>query len=306
MRSHGTSRINGPCRSFLRTTCLEEASLYRMTRRALLSSLAAAAAAGACYPCVLEPRWLEMTETMVSVSRVKRIEPARVLHLSDLHASVPVAMSTIREAVSQGIALKPDIACVTGDFITTGGDVQASGYVQILRGLAQTVPTFAVLGNHDGGIWARRRLGQHDTRLVRRLLEESGIELLHNRSRQIEIRGESIEVVGVGDLWAEELDAPRAFANVDRSCATVLLSHNPDSKEVLAHQSWDLMLSGHTHGGQVRIPLHGDRFAPVIDKRYVAGLKAWEDRQIFVTRGVGNLHGVRFRCRPEVSLLVMA
>jgi predicted MPP superfamily phosphohydrolase len=187
--------------------------MFEMTRRAMMSSFAATAAGG-CYPGLLEPRWLEVTETVVRTARVTRREPARVLHLSDLHASLPVAMSTINSAVSEGLARKPDIACITGDFITTGGDVHTNGYVQILRRLAQAVPTFAVLGNHDGGIWARQRFGQHDTRMVRRLIEDSGIELLHNRSRRLEVRGESIEIVGVGDLWAEEIDAPRAFANV--------------------------------------------------------------------------------------------
>ena len=63
------------------------------------------------------------------------------------------------------------------------------------------------------------------------------------------------------------------------------------------------MLSGHTHGGQVLIPLVGERYAPVQDKRFVAGLKRWEGRQIYVTRGVGSLAGIRFRCRPEITVL---
>jgi hypothetical protein len=82
-----------------------------------------------------------------------------------------------------------------------------------------------------------------------------------------------------------------------------LLAHNPDSKDILGAYPWDLMLCGHTHGGQVRLPIVGPAFAPVRDKRYVEGLKPWNDRLIFVTRGVGNYVGVRFNCRPEVSLL---
>jgi predicted MPP superfamily phosphohydrolase len=66
------------------------------------------------------------------------------------------------------------------------------------------------------------------------------------------------------------------------------------------------MLSGHTHGGQVIVPFEGQRYAPVADKRYVAGLRPWGARQIHVTRGVGNVGGVRFRCRPEVSILTIS
>ena len=73
-----------------------------------------------------------------------------------------------------------------------------------------------------------------------------------------------------------------------------------------AAYDWDLMLSGHTHGGQIIVPLYGAPFHAVSDRRYMAGLKPWGSRQIHVTRGVGNLLGVRFNCRPEVSLLEVA
>jgi predicted MPP superfamily phosphohydrolase len=112
--------------------------------------------------------------------------------------------------------------------------------------------------------------------------------------------------VGVGDLWSKETDGCKAFAEAASNDPVFLLAHNPDSKEQLRPFLWDLMLSGHTHGGQVIVTHDGARYAPVADKRYVAGLKPWGSRQIHVTRGVGNVGGVRFRCRPEVSTLVIA
>jgi hypothetical protein len=101
------------------------------------------------------------------------------------------------------------------------------------------------------------------------------------------------------------MEPDRAFAGVSRNPdrLVLLLAHNPDSKEEVANRPWDLMLSGHTHGGQLRIPAVGAPFAPVRDHRYVAGLLPWRDRWIHVTRGVGNLHGLRLNCRPEISLL---
>ena len=108
-----------------------------------------------------------------------------------------------------------------------------------------------------------------------------------------------------GDLWPDEIESNAAFSSVDPHTPVILLAHNPDSKDVLSERTWDLMLSGHTHGGQVRIPFDGPRFAPVTDKRYVAGLAPWGSRQIHVSRGVGNLVGIRFRCRPEVSVLLL-
>src|SRR5262249_37650628 len=103
-----------------------------------------------------------------------------------------------------------------------------------------------------------------------------------------------------------EIDASCAFAGVTESDNVILLSHNPDSKDALDSFPWELMLSGHTHGGQVVFPLLGPVFAPVADKRYVEGLKPWQDRQLHVTRGIGSIRGIRFLCRPEVSMLLLS
>jgi predicted MPP superfamily phosphohydrolase len=108
------------------------------------------------------------------------------------------------------------------------------------------------------------------------------------------------------DLWSGEIDAQAAFRDLDAQRPAILLAHNPDSKDSLNGYPWNLMLSGHTHGGQVIVPFKGPCFAPVKDLRFIAGLKRWGTRHIFVNRGVGNLGGVRFDCRPEVSIVSVA
>ena len=102
------------------------------------------------------------------------------------------------------------------------------------------------------------------------------------------------------------MDGDLAFAGVPADDPAILLAHNPDTKDVLADRPWDLMLSGHTHGGQVVLPIVGERFVPMRDKRFIAGLKQWNGRQVYVTRGVGNIDGVRVNCRPEVAILDLA
>lgn len=277
-----------------------------MTRRKLLASLFSTTVAAGAYPFGIEPRWLERTEQRVILRRSNFASPIRLAHLSDLHASFIVPMSLIDKAATLAIESQPDVICVTGDFITYRDDFDATAYVRALRRLSAAAPTYAVLGNHDGGVWAADFFGYSDHRIVEKLLEESGIVLLHNRSVSVRVRDEGLTLVGVGDLQSAEIDGRRAFAGVTTNQPIVLLSHNPDSKiEVRAHP-WNLMLSGHTHGGQVILPFLGPHYAPVRDKRYVAGLKPWRQRQIFVTRGVGSLGGVRFRCRPEVSLLLLS
>ncbi len=273
-----------------------------ITRRKLLWTAGAALGGAAVYPVIVEPRWLEVTRTGLRLGRGWN-SPIRVLHLTDFHASWLVPFSNIHRAIALGLAERPDLICLTGDFITfrSGFDVEA--YVSALRRLASARPTFAVLGNHDGGRWAMERGGYPDHTAVERVLAAAGVRLLHNRSERVSVRGIDLTVVGVGDLWSEELEAAKAFRDATGQGPVLMLSHNPDSKDVLGMFRWDLMLCGHTHGGQVMVPFEGPYFAPVADKRFVAGLRGWHGRQIYVSRGVGSLGSVRFRCRPEVSIL---
>ena len=276
-----------------------------MTRRSLLLGALSAGATAIGYPCFYEPRWLETTERRVRLAHAPFRNPIRLLHLADLHASLVVPLSLIQHAITLGLSQAPDLICLTGDFITFRHDFDSRAYVNALKRLTAAAPTFAVLGNHDGGSWAGRHRGNADHAFVERMLEESGVRLLHNRSERVTVRDERLTLVGVGDLWSHEVDGWKAFAGVRSEEPVVLLAHNPDSKGKLVSFPWDLMLSGHTHGGQVIVTHDGARYAPVADKRYVAGLKPWGSRQIHVTRGVGNVGGVRFRCRPEVSTLVI-
>jgi predicted MPP superfamily phosphohydrolase len=276
-----------------------------LTRRNLLKGALAAVPASCAYPVLIEPRWLEVTHTRVPVTSPVR-DTLRILQLTDLHSSWCVPMSLIENAIERGLAEKPDIVCLTGDFITDVGDVDPAAYVPRLRRLAQACPTFAVLGNHDSGTVSPDGDGNPDHRLVDRLLEDAGIHVLHNCSQAIEIRGQKWCLAGIGDLWSGEVEPQRAFQTAAQDQPVVLLAHNPDSKQIVKPFRWDVMICGHTHGGQVIVPFQGPRYAPVLDKRFVAGLRAWDTRQIFVSRGVGNLGGVRWMCRPEVSLLELA
>jgi hypothetical protein len=233
-------------------------------------------------------------------------KPITVLHMSDLHASGVVPLEFIANAVRRGVDLEPDLVLLTGDFVT-GRFSQFDEYARVLRPLSEHHPAFASLGNHDGGRWAAARGGYEDTAAVRDLLDRSGVRLLHNRSIDLEVREASLRLVGLGDLWAGEFLPVSAFAPgpKDGGAVTLVLSHNPDTKEALRAHNWDVMFCGHTHGGQLHLPLLGAPFAPVRDKRFVKGLHAWEGRWIYITKGVGNLLGVRFNCRPEISLITL-
>jgi uncharacterized protein len=280
-------------------------NLPRISKRAFLASLTLGVGL-AGYTRYLEPRWLRRREHTVPLRGGRHQPPLRILHLSDFHASPVVSLDYIARAIAQGLAWKPDLICVTGDFITEQYD-QFDRFAGILSQLARAAPTFACLGNHDGGRWARCVGGYADTAEVRALLTRGQIELLHNASKELDVCGWRLNLVGLGDLWAEEVDAAAAFArhNPAPDRTTLVLSHNPDSKELAERYPWHLMLCGHTHGGQLSMPVLGTPFAPVQDKRFVSGLRRWQDRWIHTSEGVGNVYGVRFNCPPTVSLLTL-
>ncbi len=276
----------------------------KISRRTFLAKAGFGGAALAGYAGLFEPGWLDIGRHEINTGGGG--ETIKILHLADLHASWCVSLSRIEQAIECGLQLQPDLICVTGDFITTRFD-DVDGYCRILSRLANAAPAFACLGNHDGGCWAELHRGRAKTDWVRNLLRKSRIELLHNRSTNLRVKDRQIRLVGLGDRYAFEVHPERAFppATADRLPYSIVLSHNPDTKEVLAPFPWDLMLCGHTHGGQFWLPLIGAPFAPVKDKRFIAGLYCWQNRRIHITKGIGTIWGLRFNCRPEVSLLTL-
>ncbi len=278
-----------------------------LTRRKFLSVLAtlgAGSAATAGYARWIEPHHLEVTTRRVPLVPAKPRPVLRVLQLSDFHASPVVPLELIARSIELGLARKPDLIALTGDFITTAYD-RFGDYARLLARLSAAAPTFACPGNHDGGSWARRSGGYATLEPVRALLNGAGILFLENAWHALTVAGRPVQVVGVGDFWSRACFPAAVFPRLpERQEATrIVLNHNPDAKELFRKHDWDLMLCGHTHGGQLRLPLLGAPFAPVVDKRYVEGLHPWAGRWLHITRGVGNLHGVRFNCPPEVSVL---
>ena len=256
------------------------------------------------YARYLEPEWLEIDRQEVQLRGIAPGTTIRVAQLSDFHSSDVVPNALIERSIDVALAQKPDLVCLTGDFITHGKKWFPDWYVPLLAKLRASVPSVAVLGNHDLG-WASESSRKHGLLMSAiELLEAAKIPLLQNRWTEITVRGQRLRVVGTGDLWSGYCAPEQAFEGIPQdSLPQIVLAHNPDAKDLMDEFRWDLMLAGHTHGGQVVMPVLDLSPAPVKDKRYVKGLKTWNDRQIYVSAGVGNLDGVRFNCRPQVSIL---
>jgi predicted MPP superfamily phosphohydrolase len=205
----------------------------------------------------------------------------------------------LEKGLDAGLSQRPDVICFTGDFVSTSSGFDREGLFRLLRRAADTAPAYAVLGNHDGGTWLARAGGDISTQPLRELITSAGVRVLHN---QAAMEGD-LCLVGVGDYWSGEFEPGRAFAQAAGSALRLVLCHNPDAKQGLRHWPWSLMLCGHTHGGQARIPGVDSLWMPVKDKRFIAGLYNWEGRRLFITRGLGSPKHVRAFCRPEVSIL---
>lgn len=247
----------------------------------------------------LESSYLEKTTKVID--GLGLATPVKVLHLSDFHASWCVPWKLIRESVEMGLEENPDLVVLTGDYVTSRKD-DMSGYPDALAPLKGHPACFACFGNHDGGYQSEN--GSR-AREIERLMGMAGVKFLFNRSEGIEIRGQKLRVAGLGDLWREEARPWECLGLMSEPrWPTLLLAHNPDTKQLLEEYGWDVMFCGHTHGGQVVVPfLRWKPVLPVADRSMTDGVYAWKGRKIHITRGVGNLHGVRFACRPEVSLL---
>ena len=269
--------------------------MFRL-RWLIVSSLAAAIA----YPLFIEGLWLETTETRIELAGLKR--PVRVLHLSDLHLGDHPGLEQLEEIARGAIANRPDVICLTGDYVE-GHFALKQPLERVIRILASAAPVYAVMGNHDGGVWAAGVAGDKSSEPVRRRLEQGGATVLHNRWRKITIRGQELLLVGLGDRWSEEDDAAAAFRDAPAGLPTVVLAHNPDTKDRIADRPWQLMLAGHTHGNQVNLPFYDESWATVVDHRFIAGHYHWNGRQLFINRGIGGVKGIRFRSRPEISIL---
>ncbi len=278
----------------------------KITRKKFLVAAGGTGLAGACgfgWMRGVEASWLDVHRVTVKLRGLPERWRARVLHLSDFHLSSCVTTGQIADAVTLGLAQQPDLVCLTGDFVTGRKD-DPTPLAEILRPLSQGRPVFACLGNHDGGKrWATDgNLFENDR--ILRVLARAGARCLINERMEWKHQGATLAIAGLGDIWQRETQPGLCLPLKGAPTSpTLLLLHNPDGKEFCFPYAWDLMLCGHTHGGQLRLPLIGTPFAPVRDKGFVEGLNPYDGRWIYTTRGVGNLHGLRFNCRPWVSVI---
>jgi hypothetical protein len=257
----------------------------------------------ALWAFVIEPSRLVLRETRITLpSWPTGLKGLRVAVISDLHAGSPyITIEKIHQIVETTNAASPDLVLLPGDFVIQG--VKGGSFMEpevmasALKGLRARFGVFATLGNHDWWYNGSR---------VKSALENVGITALENDAAMIERGGAAIWIAGIGDKWEGKPDTALALAKVNDSAPIVALTHNPDIFPSIPARV-ALTIAGHTHGGQVSLPIIGRPIVPSdFGERYAAGHIIEGSKHLFVTTGVGtSILPVRFRVPPEISLLTI-
>ncbi|MDQ3180499.1 MAG: metallophosphoesterase [Acidobacteriota bacterium] len=240
-----------------------------------------------------EANTLSVEKIEIRLKRLpKNLEGFRLVHLSDIHHSPFTDIGHISRAVEIANSLKPDMFVLTGDYVSHESEYIAP-MAEVLGKLESEFGTFACLGNHDH--WT-------DAGMVTRSLREANISVLINEGFRFTARDASFWLAGVDDYMVGKTDLRSALRGSFPDEMVMLLAHNPVIVRRAARVGVDIMLSGHTHGGQVKLRDDEKRILP--RRKLKNGLYRRKNTQIYITRGIGTVVlPVRYGCPPEISLL---
>lgn len=274
--------------------------LKNITRRQFIIGAGATCILGASglgYARFVAPFDYEVTTRDVFIENLPpAFDNFRITQITDLHHSDFVPLDEVQRVVALANETKPDLFALTGDFTTDNHPEYLAPCIEALRALEAPHGVLAVLGNHDQH--RRARLQTDD------MLRRGGLQLLLNDNTRIVRGADELPIAGVDDVSWGRLDWQRASKGIDFRRATILLSHQP----IVFDEDWarrfSLTLAGHTHGGQVALPLIGAPARVMRQFKFIGGLFARETSQMYVSRGTGMVGlPLRFGARPEIAVL---
>lgn len=237
---------------------------------------------------------LEVSRHDVAIADLPaQFEGYRIAFLTDTHVASFMRRAFYRECVEQVRRSNADLILLGGDFVSFSRHIPLMAEL-LLTGLEARDGVWAVLGNHD--YWT-------DPDGVIAAMTSRGVRFIVNRSVQISRDGATLDLVGIDEVYRGEPDLDAAFANADARRPCVALSHHPDIVLRLEDQRIDLLLCGHTHGGQIRVPFFGPLVVPSKHEgRYAAGFHKEKNVRMYVSRGLGSVPPIRILCKPEIAV----
>jgi len=254
---------------------------------------------------LVEPQHAVAEHIEIKLRRLpEAFEGFRIAQLSDIHFGPYMTRPELDRSVELAKEFHPDLVALTGDFVShpwhrrngREGAKNAEPCADAFASL-KGLPILAVLGNHDH--W-------NNADLVSGALQDRGIEVLRNGARPLEKDGQRLWIAGVDDVLEGQADLSHTTAGIPAKEMTILLAHEPDYADLASKAGVDLQLSGHSHGGQVRVPGIGPIVLPDLARKYHTGLNQVGNLQVYTTRGIGVINPpVRLNCPPEVTLITL-
>jgi len=312
--SHHKTVYQFDVRQSLRSRPLERQLLLNPWFFKLMRGIGMVGLTAIVYPRFVAPYRLTVRHHPMAFAKLpEAFAGYRILHITDTHAGT-VRRSFLRDTFARAMALKPDLILMSGDLI----DYSRAG----LEAIATLLPllrapdgVLTILGNHDYHEYSSHHVGERSAhraihkRLVK-VVQRSGVRLLRNESCSVQRGGQRLQIVGLDEMWVGHMNPALAFAGVDPVAATIVLQHNPDGYLVLKDFPWHWMLCGHSHGGQVDLPLLGPLYVPMENRQWVKGFFQFpgpdgRPRTMFVSPGVGHTAPVRLRVPPEITLFTL-
>jgi predicted MPP superfamily phosphohydrolase len=274
----------------------------KVTRRYFLrlalgstATLGLSALGGAGYAMLIEPHWVTVRHVDVPTRDLPAaLDGFTIMQLSDLHRGPVIGQEDVSRVVDLALQQSADLVVLTGDFVSSSAGYAAS-CAEALAPLATAGNALACLGNHDH--WT-------DADAVAGSLTDVGVTVLRNESQEV---ADGLWIAAVDDVWERRADLDEALRKVPPGAATVLLAHEPDYADLVATDGRvSVQISGHSHGGQVQIPLVGPLILPYLAQKYHTGAYEIGGMWLYVNRGIGIIRpAVRFNCRPEITLLTL-
>jgi len=225
------------------------------------------------------------------------LEGFTILQMSDIHLRPFTRPELVKKAVEMSNRLRPDLVALTGDYVWRDQEA-AFELAPILAGLDARYGVYSVLGNHD--LWL-------DVRVIKSAFADAGLPVLINEGLEVNTGNGSLYLAGLDDGWSGKMDLNKALENAPAGAPVVLRLHEPD---LVNQTSRDprvaLQRSGHTHGGQIRIPGKPPILSPHLGKKYDQGLFRVNDTWLYTNRGLGVISiPLRYNCPPEITLLTL-
>lgn len=264
-----------------------------------IGQIAVLAAIPGFYSWQIEPFRVEFVQRDLPIENLPtNLIGKTLMQISDLHVGNRFDWHFLIEAFERAKNFQPDIVCYTGDYVSWENEEQLVQLNEVMiNAVKGELATLGILGNHDyGDNWRELEVSQQ----ICSVLEKNGVQILNNAQNNIY----GLNIIGFEDLWSPNFDPMKIMKNYNSQVANLVLCHNPDVCDLdvwNGYKGW--ILSGHTHGGQVSLPLVGPPIIPVKNKKFTSGeIDLQDGRMLYINRAIGHSYQIRFLVRPEITV----